>query len=85
MATGLPVIVTDIPSNREWVREGENGWLARAGSAEEFAQQLLHAARIGPEQRALICLRNQRLVEERADWDRNFPSLVEMYKQLVAP
>jgi glycosyltransferase involved in cell wall biosynthesis len=85
MATGLPVIVTDISSNREWVRDGENGWLARAGSAEEFAQQLLHAARIGPEQRALISLRNQRLVEERADWDRNFPSLIEMYKQLVVP
>ena len=83
MATGLPVVVTDIPSNREWVAEEQNGWLAPAGSAEEFADRLLHAARIKPEDRKLFSERNRRIVEERADWDRNFPKLLEMYQQLT--
>ncbi|MFZ0958922.1 MAG: glycosyltransferase family 4 protein [Candidatus Sulfotelmatobacter sp.] len=83
MATGLPVVVTDIPSNREWVAEGQNGWLAPAGSPEGFADRLLRAACLKPEDRKLFSERNQRIVEERADWDRNFPKLLEMYQQLT--
>lgn len=83
MATGLPVVVTDIPSNREWVAEGQNGWLALAGSAEEFADRLLRAARLKPEDRKLFSVRNRRIVEERGDWDRNFPKLLDMYQRLT--
>jgi L-malate glycosyltransferase len=84
MATGLPVVVTDIPSNREWVVEAQNGWLAPSASVEEFANRFLLSARLSPEQRHVISQRNRRVVEERADWDRNFPMLLEMYKHLVS-
>jgi len=55
MACGKPVVATDCPGgNREVVREGENGWLARAGDAESLAAVLCRglAARHGirPEQ-----------------------------------
>lgn len=83
MATGLPVIVTDNASNREWVTEGENGWLASAGSAVEFAEKLLLAAALKPEERKAISIRNQQLVERRADWDANFPRLLHLYESLV--
>jgi glycosyltransferase involved in cell wall biosynthesis len=83
MATGLPAIVSDIPSNREWVEEGCNGWLAPAGSSEEFAHRMLRAARLSPEQRKLFSERNQRMVAERADWDRNFPKLLEIYERIT--
>ncbi|MFZ0761940.1 MAG: glycosyltransferase family 4 protein [Candidatus Sulfotelmatobacter sp.] len=83
MATGLPLVVTDIPSNHEWVVEAHNGWLARARSSEEFADRLLRAARLSPEQRRLFSERNQRIVQERADWDRNFPKLLEMYERIA--
>ncbi len=83
MATGLPVVVSDIPSNREWVVEGRNGWLATVGSSEEFADRLLRAARLSPEQRKQFSERNQRIVEQRADWDRNFPRLLEMYERIT--
>lgn len=84
MATGLPVVVTDIPSNREWVTEDHNGWLASANSAEDFADKLLRAAGLSAERRALFTERNRQIVRERADWDRNFPKLLAMYDQLVA-
>jgi glycosyltransferase involved in cell wall biosynthesis len=83
MATGLTVVVTDIPSNREWVVEGRNGWLAPARSSEVFADRLLRAAHLSPEERRLFSERNQSIVEERADWDRNFPRLLEMYERLT--
>jgi glycosyltransferase involved in cell wall biosynthesis len=83
MATGLLPVVTDIPSNREWVEEDCNGWLAPARSSEEFADRFLRAAQLSPEQRKLFSERNQRMVAKRADWDRNFPKLLEMYERIT--
>ena len=83
MATGLPVLVTDIPANREWVRAGENGWLAAGGSAQDFAGKLLRIAALKPPEREAIGERNRKIVAERADWDRNFPQLLDLYERLV--
>jgi L-malate glycosyltransferase len=83
MATGLPVVVTDIASNREWVTENENGWLATIGSSQEFADKLLRAAGLEPRKREALSERNQNIVAERADWDRNFPGLLRLYESLV--
>jgi glycosyltransferase involved in cell wall biosynthesis len=84
MATGLPVIVTDIPSNREWVSEPQNGYLATSGSAEAVAAKMLEVASLTPQQRRIIAERNRSVVAERADWDKNFPRLLEMYDRLIA-
>lgn len=83
MATGLPVVVTDIPSNREWVTEQENGWLAPIGSSSAVAEKMLRVANLTSQERKAISERNQRVVAERADWDKNFPRLLEMYERLV--
>jgi glycosyltransferase involved in cell wall biosynthesis len=81
MATGLPVVVSDIPSNREWVNEGENGWLID-GSPKDFAEKLLTSAHLSPQQREKISGLNQSIVASRADWDRNFPLLSNLYERL---
>ena len=83
MATGLPVVVTDIPSNREWVVEEHNGWLASLSSADDFADRLLAGRSSHSEERSLFSARNRRIVDDRADWDRNFPKLLEMYERLT--
>jgi len=82
MASRLPVIVTDIPANREWVQNGLNGWLAPDGDADEFARHLLLAANLAPEDRHCMASRNRRVVEERADWRRNFEKLLCAYEKL---
>jgi glycosyltransferase involved in cell wall biosynthesis len=84
MATGLPAVVTDIASNREWITEDENGWLASVGSPEKFAEKLLRAASLPPNEIEEISARNRKIVAERADWDKNFPSLLRLYECLVS-
>jgi glycosyltransferase involved in cell wall biosynthesis len=79
MATGLPAIVTDIPSNREWVVSEENGWLAPTGAAEVFADRLVRAAHTGPGKRKAIAQKNRDIAETRADWHANFKSLLKAY------
>ena len=83
MATGLPVVVSDIPANREWVTEKENGALARPASVKDFAEKLLWVANLSPDQRESISAKNQKMVSERADWDKNFPRLLDFYEHIV--
>ena len=79
MATGLPVLVTDNPSNREWVRGGENGFLAPAGEPDAFAEGLLRAASLDPAEREQVARRNRGVAERRADWKRNALRLRDVY------
>lgn len=78
MACGVPALVSDIPGNREWVIEGENGWLFPDGDAEALARAILKAV----DERS--CLpemgaQARKLAEQRADWDRNFQELLRAY------
>jgi glycosyltransferase involved in cell wall biosynthesis len=78
LACGLPVLVSDIPGNREWVDPGKNGWMFADGSPDELARGILNAAR----QRDTLSQMGEsaRLTAEaRADWDVNFPRLYEAY------
>jgi L-malate glycosyltransferase len=81
MAVGLPVIATDIPSNREWITEDENGWLA--SGAADFVEKILALSRLPAVRRNAISLNNRGIVAARADWDRNFPRLLRLYERLV--
>lgn len=81
MATGLPVIVTDIPSNHEWVTPDENGWLA--STTEGFARHLEGVGRLTRAQRDSISVKNRTLIAEKADWNRNFPKLLRLYRSLL--
>jgi glycosyltransferase involved in cell wall biosynthesis len=83
MATGLPVVVSDVAANREWVTDGENGWLVPAGARQQLAERLLKVATLSHAERGAIAKRNQEVVAVRADWDKNFPHLLDLYDRLV--
>ncbi len=45
MAAGAFPIVTDIPSNREWIRDGENGFLVPVNDEQYLANKIIDAIR----------------------------------------
>ncbi len=85
LACGTPVIVSDIPGNREWIEPGVQGWWYPDGNAVALAQCILEAIDEGEEH-----LQRQRLhemgraarhlAEQRADWKKNFPQLFKAYQ-----
>lgn len=78
LGSGLPALVTDIPSNREWVTEGEQGWLFPDGDDVALAEQILRASRAGSDlERMRLAARRQ--AEKRADWKTNFQVLLNAY------
>jgi glycosyltransferase involved in cell wall biosynthesis len=82
LACGLPALVSDIPANKEWVQEDENGWLFRDGDADALAEKILRIA-ARPGRMGVIGRRARHVAERRADWKSNFPILLRSYEQAV--
>ncbi|MBI3097496.1 MAG: glycosyltransferase [Planctomycetes bacterium] len=83
MASGLPVVVSDLPANREWVEEGVNGRLVPRGQPQALAEACLSLIE-NPDRRRQMGERNLALARERADWDRNFARCADLYRQVIA-
>ncbi len=83
MASALPVIVTDLAANREWVTAGRNGWLATPESAEALCSAMLEAAACPAVESREIGRRNRLQAERRANWSANFAAVIETYERLV--
>jgi glycosyltransferase involved in cell wall biosynthesis len=81
LASGLPVLVSDIAANREWVTDGVNGWLFLDGDADALAAKIVSV--LGRRGQSAIRKAARRTAEDRADWSRNFAVLLEAYQQAV--
>src|SRR5258706_4105577 len=82
LACGLPCLVSDIPANKEWVSENENGWLFPDGNADALATKILAVI---DDRGALVEIRkNARAVAKaRADWKKNVSKLLIAYEQTI--
>jgi glycosyltransferase involved in cell wall biosynthesis len=78
MACGRPVLVSDIPGNREWIMPGENGWLFSDGSIDELAAMLLQVPADAKLKR--IGSVNRALAEKKANWKKNSQLLINTYR-----
>ena len=78
MACGCPVLVSDIPGNKEWVAPEQNGWLFPEGDADALAEKIIHA--IDQRERLNQMGKSARqITEERANWEENFQKLFCAY------
>ena len=82
LACGVPALVSDIPANKEWVSEGINGWLFPDGDAGALAEKIL-AAMAQRKKFTQIGRAARKVAEERADWKKNFGTLLKAYEQVV--
>lgn len=82
MACGTGLVVTDVPAIKEWVQE-ENGFMVKRGSPDEIAGAMEKYYN----DRALVIghgATNIQIASQRADWDRNYLKLEEIYSKLVS-
>lgn len=83
MACGLPVVVSDVPSNFEWVEDGVNGYIVPRKDESRLAEALVALAE-NPRLQKEMGERNVQIASERANWDKNFSILEDIYRNLVA-
>ncbi len=79
MACGVPVIMGDIPQIREWITDGENGFLVPPRDHRALAGKMTELFSNENRIRDSFIARSLALVKERADGRRN----AEIIKQLV--
>jgi L-malate glycosyltransferase len=82
LACGCPVLVSDIPANREWVVPGEAGLLFHDGDVNSLAARLLQMASM--EDLSLFRAQARRLAEARADWEINFKKCLSAYERAIS-
>jgi glycosyltransferase involved in cell wall biosynthesis len=83
LASGLPALVSAIPGNREWVNEGQQGWLFPVGDGAALADKIERAMQDRAALRSMS--QNARATAEaRADWQRNKLGLQRAYELAVA-
>jgi glycosyltransferase involved in cell wall biosynthesis len=82
LACGIPCLVSDIPTNREWVREGEGGWLFPDGDVDALAEKILMTIQ---QRHALgkIGRTARKIAEERADWNKYSEVLMQTYQETL--
>ena len=83
MACGTFPVAGNIESVREWIVSGENGLLFDPSDPASLAQAVLHALRDAPLRHKAAEL-NQRLIQERADYQTSMHKADEFYHQLIA-
>jgi glycosyltransferase involved in cell wall biosynthesis len=82
MAVGLFPVVTDIPANREWIVDGENGRLVPPGEATRLAIALIDAWR-DTDLRERARVRNADIIRTRGRWDESMRPVYDLFEKLT--
>ena len=79
MACGTFPVVTDILSNREWISDGENGFLIPTENETILAKKIVEAIQ---NNRLLYeaSEKNRKIIEEKAYWGKNIGKIAEIYE-----
>jgi len=80
MACGCPGIVSDIPSNLEWISDGIQGWTFKDGDSESLGEAILQAADDSPDRRKRGLAAREK-AQQDADWNKSVSSLLNAYEQ----
>jgi glycosyltransferase involved in cell wall biosynthesis len=83
MGSGAFPIVTDIPANREWISDGENGFLVNQNDEEILAKKIVDAIR----NRDLLersQTKNRLIVQEKVLWTEYVKRVKRIYADILS-
>ena len=79
MASGLPIICSNISENKYIVKDGENGWLHSPENIEDIADKLESFTKVGTDERIRMGVSNRSLIDEMC----SFGSFIKKYKEII--
>jgi glycosyltransferase involved in cell wall biosynthesis len=82
MACKLAPVVTDIPGNREWIRDGVNGLLFPPRNKAVLAEKIIHLAE-NQKLREIFGRRCVDIVKKRATWEHCVSKMQAIYETLL--
>jgi glycosyltransferase involved in cell wall biosynthesis len=82
MASGLLLVVSDIPGNREWIEEGKNGFLFPVGDYQALAQKIVWVINDFKDMEKPR-MENQKIIKEKALWEENMQMIENKFLELL--
>lgn len=80
MGCGIPVLMSAIPGNLEWVHDGENGLLFPVKDVNDLAEKMTFCCRNRDSLRKFSAA-GRKLIVEKADWNNNKSRIHEAYRK----
>ncbi len=71
MVNGLVCLVSDFPSNLEWISDKKSGFLFSNGSSQSLAEALFGILRRSAAELSIVAKKGQKIAERKADWNKN--------------
>ena len=84
MSCGCLPVVSDLPSIREWIIDGENGYLVPADATPEDLAAAIEKAIQRAREDNQVLAKNRAIVTERASQHSNMAEMQGLYDKLVA-
>src|SRR5262249_45440481 len=82
MACGLPVVITDFGNNRDWVTDGEGGYLIPLKAPEALADRVVRLL-TNAEARAAFGKINCDVILKRNDYRTEMEKMATLYRELI--
>ncbi|NIT59060.1 MAG: glycosyltransferase, partial [Aliifodinibius sp.] len=83
MACGSFPIVSDIPANREWISDGENGYIVSPQASDDLAKKIISALKL-PHLRIRAAKYNWDVINQKANWESNMQAVFDIYNQQLS-
>ena len=84
MACGCYCMGSDIPANRYWISEGENGCLVKLGDVPAFVEKLNFVHQYFQELKKKADAFNVERIGKQGNWDYNMNTALNLYHELVS-
>lgn len=82
MTLSIPAVVTDIPGNKEWITDNQNGILTPTRNPTTLAQKILQL--IENKERAKQLAKNAReTAQKKVNWQKNMQALDNLIQKLI--
>jgi glycosyltransferase involved in cell wall biosynthesis len=82
MACGLPVIITDLEVNTEWIKDGENGFIVPLKNPKSLAEKITYLIE-HEDIKMKFGEKGRKLVKERFEYDKEMKKVENIYELLI--
>lgn len=83
MASGLPVVASDIDALKNKITSGKEGFLFKRGSVQELAAALQKILNMSPTERQAMGEKARQKAEAEYSWQKHIDGLLAVYKNAV--
>jgi glycosyltransferase involved in cell wall biosynthesis len=82
MACGLPVIVTDVADNIDWVEDGDNGFVIPVKNPKVLAEKIIYLLK-NENIRKKFGKSGRKIIEERNNYYKEMEKMENIYEKLM--